>query len=228
METFEKYKLIFKRSSRVYQILILIALIVVARIIIVQYFKKDIKSGDKIAYRVKQTEPVRGDILAKDGRLLASSIPYYKIYMDCTVSEKDTFNKYIDGLAKSLADFFKDKTSAQYKKLIVDGREKGKRYLKINNRLLDYSELAQVKQFPLFEKGGNNGGIIVEEEYRRKNPLGPPGLSGSLDRRPQDARLARRTPIIEVPGSLGAAGHLNCRLNGVWARSPANPGQASL
>ena len=172
METFEKYKLIFKRSSRVYQILILIALIVVARIIIVQYFKKDIKSGDKIAYRVKQTEPVRGDILAKDGRLLASSIPYYKIYMDCTVSEKDTFNKYIDGLAKSLADFFKDKTSAQYKKLIVDGREKGKRYLKINNRLLDYSELAQVKQFPLFEKGGNNGGIIVEEEYRRKNPYG--------------------------------------------------------
>ena len=93
METIEKYKLIFKRSSRVYQILILIALIVIGRIVVVQYFKKDIKSGDKIAYRVKQTEPIRGDILAKDGRLLASSIPYYKIYMDCTVSEKDTFNK---------------------------------------------------------------------------------------------------------------------------------------
>ncbi|XP_066895737.1 AP-4 complex accessory subunit RUSC2 isoform X2 [Kogia breviceps] len=51
-------------------------------------------------------------------------------------------------------------------------------------------------------------------EYRRKNPLGPPGLSGSLDRRPQDGRLARRNPIFEFPGSLGAAGHLNCRLNG--------------
>ncbi|XP_016078440.1 PREDICTED: iporin isoform X1 [Miniopterus natalensis] len=51
-------------------------------------------------------------------------------------------------------------------------------------------------------------------EYRRKNPLGPPGLSGSLDRRPQEARLARRNPIFEFPGSLGAAGHLNCRLNG--------------
>ncbi|XP_032163250.1 iporin isoform X3 [Mustela erminea] len=51
-------------------------------------------------------------------------------------------------------------------------------------------------------------------EYRRKNPLGPPGLSGSLDRRPQDARLARRNPIFEFPGSFSAAGHLNCRLNG--------------
>ncbi|KAF5915720.1 AP-4 complex accessory subunit RUSC2 isoform X1 [Diceros bicornis minor] len=51
-------------------------------------------------------------------------------------------------------------------------------------------------------------------EYRRKNPLGPPGLSGSLDRRPQEARLVRRNPIFEFPGSLSAAGHLNCRLNG--------------
>lgn len=51
-------------------------------------------------------------------------------------------------------------------------------------------------------------------EYRRKNPLGPPGLSGSLDRRPQEARLARRNPIFEFPGSLSAVGHLNCRLNG--------------
>ncbi|XP_069332675.1 AP-4 complex accessory subunit RUSC2 isoform X3 [Eulemur rufifrons] len=51
-------------------------------------------------------------------------------------------------------------------------------------------------------------------EYRRKNPLGPPGLSGSLDRRPQEARLARRNPIFEFPGSLSAAGHLHCRLNG--------------
>ncbi|EHH23999.1 Interacting protein of Rab1 [Macaca mulatta] len=51
-------------------------------------------------------------------------------------------------------------------------------------------------------------------EYRRKNPLGPPGLSGILDRRSQEARLARRNPIFEFPGSLSAASHLNCRLNG--------------
>lgn len=56
-------------------------------------------------------------------------------------------------------------------------------------------------------------------EYRRKNPLGPPGLSGSLDRRPQEARLARRNPIFEFPGSLGTASHLSYRLNGVWPES---------
>ncbi|XP_021514126.2 AP-4 complex accessory subunit RUSC2 isoform X1 [Meriones unguiculatus] len=55
-------------------------------------------------------------------------------------------------------------------------------------------------------------------EYRRKNPLGPPGLSGSLDRRPQEALLARRNPISEFPGSFGTASHLNCRLNGQVAK----------
>ncbi|XP_074136401.1 AP-4 complex accessory subunit RUSC2 isoform X7 [Sminthopsis crassicaudata] len=55
-------------------------------------------------------------------------------------------------------------------------------------------------------------------EYRRKNPLGPPGLGGSLDRRPQETRLARRNPLFEFPGSLSAAGHLQCRLNGQAAK----------
>ncbi|KAM9098109.1 iporin isoform X1 [Sarcophilus harrisii] len=55
-------------------------------------------------------------------------------------------------------------------------------------------------------------------EYRRKNPLGPPGLGGSLDRRPQETRLARRNPLFEFPGPLNAAGHLQCRLNGQAAK----------
>lgn len=63
-------------------------------------------------------------------------------------------------------------------------------------------------------------------EYRRKNPLGPPGLSGSLDRRPQEARLVRRNPIFEFPGSFGTTSHLNCRLNGAWPRSLVYPGRA--
>ncbi len=172
METNDKYRIIFRRSSRIYQFLILIILIVLVRIIYVQFFKKDIKSGAEIAFRDKPTEPVRGDILDKDGRLLASSIPYYRVRIDCTVSEQDTFNKYIDGLCKALADFYKEKTAAQYKKLIVDGRQNKKRYLNISRRLLDYSELKQVKEFPLFNKGANNGGIIVEEEYKRKYPYG--------------------------------------------------------
>ncbi len=172
METNQDYRIIFRRASRIYQFLLLFAIIVAARIIYVQFFKKDIKSGAEIAFRDKPTEPVRGDILDKKGRLLASSIPYYKVRIDCTVSEKDTFDKYVDGLSRALAGFYKEKTEAQYKKLLTEGRANNKRYLNISRRLLDYSELQQVKEFPLFNKGANNGGIIVEEEYKRKYPYG--------------------------------------------------------
>ena len=172
METNQDYRIIFRRASRIYQFLLLFAIIVAARIIYVQFFKKDIKSGAEIAFRDKPTEPVRGDILGKKGRLLASSIPYYKVRIDCTVSEKDTFDKYVDGLSRALAGFYKEKTEAQYKKLLTEGRANNKRYLNISRRLLDYSELQQVKEFPLFNKGANNGGIIVEEEYKRKYPYG--------------------------------------------------------
>ncbi len=172
METNQDYRIIFRRASRIYQFLLLFAIIVAARIIYVQFFKKDIKSGAEIAFRDKPTEPVRGDILDKKGRLLASSIPYYKVRIDCTVSEKDTFDKYVDGLSRALAGFYKEKTEAQYKKLLTEGRANNKRYLNISHRLLDYSELQQVKEFPLFNKGANNGGIIVEEEYKRKYPYG--------------------------------------------------------
>ena len=152
METNQDYRIIFKRASRIYQFLLLFAIIVAARIIYVQFFKKDIKSGAEIAFRDKPTEPVRGDILDKKGRLLASSIPYYKVRIDCTVSEKDTFDKYVDGLSRALAGFYKEKTEAQYKKLLTEGRANNKRYLNISRRLLDYSELQQVKEFPLFNK----------------------------------------------------------------------------
>jgi len=172
METNQDYRIISRRASRIYQFLLLFAIIVAARIIYVQFFKKDIKSGAEIAFRDKPTEPVRGDILDKKGRLLASSIPYYKVRIDCTVSEKDTFDKYVDGLSRALAGFYKEKTEAQYKKLLTEGRANNKRYLNISRRLLDYSELQQVKEFPLFNKGANNGGIIVEEEYKRKYPYG--------------------------------------------------------
>lgn len=168
----ERYELIFRRAVRIYQLLMLLGLIIAAQIAVVQFFKKDIKSGDKIAFRTNEIPAVRGDILAKDGRLLASSVPYYKVRIDCTVQEKDTFNKYIDGLCKELSAFFKDRSQAQYKKLITEGRNKNKRYMALGNRLVDYSELAQIKQFPLFKLGANNGGIIAEEQYRRKNPYG--------------------------------------------------------
>src|SRR5690606_39421078 len=42
----------------------------------------------------------------------------------------------------------------------------------LGNRLVDYSELMEVKSFPLFRERGNKGGFISEQKNRRNNPYG--------------------------------------------------------
>ena len=56
-------------------------------------------------------DPNRGDILADDGRLLASSVPYYEIRMDLmsTAMSGELFREKVDSLAFCLSKLFNDK-----------------------------------------------------------------------------------------------------------------------
>ena len=124
--------------------------------------------------------PVRGRILATDGRAMAISAPLYDIHMDCTVRKKEFEDKHdteaekkwqakAGELAKALAAEFKDRSATDYENAILAGRAKGSRYLKIKNNV-DLSTLNRVKQFPLFRDGANKGGIIVERHEERIYP----------------------------------------------------------
>lgn len=165
-------ELIFKRISMACRLLLLVALGVICQIFYLQYIATPEQNADEIAFTDSTVEAIRGDILSHEGHTLATSVPYYKIAIDCTVQNKDTFNKYIDGLSRSLSEFFKDKTAQQYKNLITNGRKKKRQYVALGSRLVDYPELLQIKQFPLFNKGRNKGGISFTEKYKRTNPYG--------------------------------------------------------
>ena len=124
--------------------------------------------------------PVRGRILATDGRPLAISAPLYDIHMDCTVRKQEFIDKNntqkeaewrskAGDLAKALAAEFKDRSAADYEKAILGGRDKGSKYLKIKNNV-DLSTLNRIKQFPLFREGANKGGMIVNRHEERIYP----------------------------------------------------------
>lgn len=124
--------------------------------------------------------PVRGKILATDGRPMAISAPLYDLYMDCTVRKKDYAEDGKDSLerawkaqARELARYlsleFKDRSADEYATMILKGREKGSRYLRLQ-RNLDLSTIQRVKTFPLFKEGPYTGGIIVEEHEERIYP----------------------------------------------------------
>lgn len=163
---------IFKRIALIFKIFVFIAIVVIIKVIYVQFINPTDVSAKDIAYREEVIEAGRGDILSCDGRPLSTSIPYYEIRMDCLAPNRDTFEKYIDGLCENLSDFFKNKSAAQYKSQLVRGRRDTLRYELLGNRLVDYSELEQIKKFPILKLGANRGGLIVIQKNRRNNPYG--------------------------------------------------------
>jgi len=124
--------------------------------------------------------PVRGRILATDGRPMAISAPLYDLYMDCTVRKKDYQEEGKDSLERAwrnkarelgryLSAEFKDRSADEYANMILSGRQKGSRYLRLQ-RNLDLSTIQRVRTFPLFKEGPYTGGIIVEEHEERIYP----------------------------------------------------------
>jgi len=106
--------------------------------------------------------PNRGDICAEDGRILATSIPYYEIRFDPIAVKKSLFNSKVDSLAYHLSKFFGDNSKSYYSRLLKNARNRRprpNRYLLINRRKVNYLELKKLKTFPIFRKGRNKGGF---------------------------------------------------------------------
>ena len=125
-------------------------------------------------------EPVRGRILSTDGRPFAISAPLYDIYMDCTIRKREfeekgdaeaekAWREKARELCTALSREFGDKSADQYYNAIIQGREKGSKYLSIRKNL-DLNTLRRVQDFPLFREGGYRGGIIVESHEERIYP----------------------------------------------------------
>ncbi len=131
------------------------------------------KMMERISLKDIIIEPNRGDILATDGRILATSLPSYEIRMDtrATGLSDEIFNSKIDSLAQSLSKLLGKKPASMYKQEITNARKQGKRYFLIDGRV-DYNELKAIKKFPIFRLGTNKGGLITVQENIRKQPHG--------------------------------------------------------
>lgn len=116
----------------------------------------------------------RGDVLAADGRKLACSVPSYRIYMDMMANglTDEVFNSNVDSLAIRLSRFFGDNSVSYYRNKLKKGRQQQKRYFMVHPRRISYTELKEVKTFPILRRGANKGGFIPRKYERRRLPFG--------------------------------------------------------
>lgn len=161
------------RSGVVYFAIALLAATLIIRILILQYVQhgKWSEMSEKYVFKTAEEEANRGDILTDDGRLLASSVPYYTIYMDTrsTGMSASTFSNGIDGLSAGLARLLGERSAAEWKGLIISARKKGDRYLLIK-RKVNYATLKELRELPVFEEGQYKGGMVAQVENSRILP----------------------------------------------------------
>jgi len=161
------------RSGIVYFVIALLAVAILVRILILQYVQhgKWAAMSEKYIYKTAEMPANRGDILAHDGRLLASSVPYYTIYMDTRSSGMSgaTWSNGINGLSTGLSRLLGERSATGWKNVISEARRRGDRYFLIK-RKVDYETLKRLKELPIFREGQYGGGMVAQAENRRILP----------------------------------------------------------
>ena len=167
------------RFAIIFSIIALGFIAVLGKIVYVQTVERDewLKVAEKQVPTLKPISATRGNILDSNGRLLASSMPQYYIYMDTRVpalheKKGELFYAHIDTLALDLANIIGDKSSAEYKSRIVNAYRKGEKRLRVCDHRINYLQRQELEQNTLIKKGKYRSGIFFEDQHRRIKPYG--------------------------------------------------------
>lgn len=169
----ERKKSILTRLFILYFFTGLFGLIILARVIYLQYvLGPDLRErSENLTLEYRRVEAVRGNIFSADGNFLAISVPVYEIRMDMLADglRKETFEKGVDSLAWNLSNLFRDRTKADYESILREGFKKKNRYLLIKKGV-SFSQLQKLSRFPIFREGANRGGLIAVSQTKRVKP----------------------------------------------------------
>lgn len=168
-------KEILWRVKVVYLLLLAFGLIIFFRIVYLHFFfdQEKIKAAQKIVTKLDIIEPVRGDICAYDGKVLATSVPYYEVGIDlnCDGISDDVFKTKKDSLALCLSQLFPEKSKDEFLNELNTNRDNGSRYYRIS-RSVSFDVLKKLQDFPILRRGQFSGGFLYFEHHKREMPFG--------------------------------------------------------
>ena len=173
-------KKIIKRYKVVAYAMLAVGLVVLFKVAYIATAKRSYWM--KVAATLKRdsvdVKPIRGNILSCDGRLMASSLPEYRIYMDFKAGgdENETrdslWEAKVDSICMGLHEIFPEKSAAEFKKHLEEGRSRGSRHWPVWRRRVSYSTFSDVKKLPVFNLSANKGGFHFEKFNARQRPFG--------------------------------------------------------
>ena len=137
-------------------------------------------------------EPRRGNILADDGQLLASSTPQYTLFMDFYVSDRDEERRLraqhlrdtmimnnLDVICQGLHSVLPDKSVEEFKRTFREGmaaknaRSRGYRHWPLYGyRRISYAQYKEITQLPVLGENMTAIGLYTESNIERKKVFG--------------------------------------------------------
>ena len=170
-------KKIIPRYKIVGYVMLLLGILVVGKALYIATMKRDywMKVADRLKRDSVMVKPVRGNILSCDGRLMAGSLPEYKLYMDFKAGGevKDSlWNEKVDSICEGLHDIFPEKSAAAFKHDLEEGHRKMSQNWPIWPRRVSYEAFSEVKKLPVFRLAKFKGGFHTEEFNARQHPFG--------------------------------------------------------
>ena len=171
-------KKIMPRYRAISLVMIILAVCVVGKSLYIMTAKRDYWM--KVAERQKRdsvtVKPNRGNILSCTGQLLASSLPEFKIYMDFVALKEaksdSLWDVKVDSICNGLHKIFPDKSVAEFKQHLSEGKAKMKRHWAIYNERINYNTFCEVKDLPMFKLNSNKSGFHWEEFNARQRSYG--------------------------------------------------------
>ena len=141
--------------------------------------------ADRFVKENVTVKPNRGNIISSDGKLMASSLPEYRIYMDFMSGEKDEKRRKkdqarrdsiltanMDSICIGLHKIFPVKSAAQFKAHLKKGRQAKSRNYLIYPKRISYIQYKEVKRLPVFCLNRYKGGFKELAYNQRKKPFG--------------------------------------------------------
>ena len=227
-------KYIHTRISVIVVIAVLLMIAIITRAVVTATVQHE-KWKSVGAVSVSDTMPMkpnRGNILSADGQLMASSLPNYRVYVDFLsgIERKDSVNaagdtvrgwnpeqlfakdtlwrNHMDEICLGLAKICDRYTAEEYKKHLLEGLEKQKRYWEVcPGTLLNFIQYNEMCKLPIFRmKNRNKSGIVPDPRNNRNKPFGSLAkrtlgeMFGAKDSARSGLELAYDSLLRGVPG----------------------------
>jgi cell division protein FtsI (penicillin-binding protein 3) len=170
---------ILRRVYLLFGIFVLMGLVVLLRIFALQvnyshWAEKEVE--EQVFF--KKVLADRGNILAEDGTIMATSLPFYKVAMDPGIIDTTQWESFADSLYKLsllFTTYFdeEEKDTLRVYRRVKYAMETKDRHVYLHPKKLNFREMDMVREWPILRRGKWKAGLIVDKFSRERfYPMG--------------------------------------------------------